>query len=73
MAPWMQALMCGMIGMGVPLLLATWELIRLRRESRRGGGWGREPAPVRPRPLPDCLVPDLPVRGRMPVKVLEPA
>ena len=62
---------------GVPLVLAAWELVALRRDARGGGSWNRDrardtsptPGPdAGVRPLPDCLIPKPlptpPVRAR---------
>jgi hypothetical protein len=55
MRPDIQATLSCTLSLGVPVLLALWEL----RNLRRGSGWGPEPIPddERPRPpLPPCLL-----------------
>lgn len=75
MTPVWVALLSGTVGLGVPLILAVWELVRIRRSRGNWGGGGGLPRP-RPgggvpaaRPLPACLVPVLPPRS--PARVRE--
>ena len=84
MTPTTHVLLSGALTFGVPLVLAVGQLIALRR--RPGDGWKRDPRippPPPPKPLPDCLIPRLPLLGLRrppetrpdfnPVRVLEDA
>jgi len=66
MKPALVVILSGALTFGVPLLIALWEVVALRRNSR--GGWGPDrqqpPEPPPPqsgppaqRPLPACLIP----------------
>jgi hypothetical protein len=67
MKPALVVILSGALTFGVPLVIALWEVIVLRRGSR--GGWNPDgpqpPEPPRPlpgeppaqRPLPACLIP----------------
>jgi hypothetical protein len=72
MKPALVVILSGALTFGVPLIIAMWEVIVLRRNNR--GGWGPEgpkapeppvppmgspPAqrPTTQRPLPACLIP----------------
>ena len=87
MKPALVVILSGALTFGVPLLIAMWEVIVLRRNSR--GGWDPDgpppPEPPEPpsdapqvqRPLPACLIPvrqpNLAVsRPTGPTRVLEP-
>ena len=70
MSPAVQVILSGALTFGVPLALAIREL----RVTRRGGGGWRpdpvQPTPPAPKPLPSCLIPQLPPRPRA-ARVLE--
>ena len=67
MGPSTQAILSCFLSMGLPLLIAIWEVVRLGRDD--GSGWRQDEAPAPhpppppmgdaapPRRLPDCLVP----------------
>jgi len=87
MKPALVVILSGALTFGVPLLIAIWEVMAMRRESRRGWGPDAPPAPEPPgprlgpspaqRPLPACLIPQRqpglgPNGSARPARVLEP-
>jgi hypothetical protein len=72
MSPDMQIVLSGALTFGVPLLFAAYELRAMRRPSSRPDDGRDPPNPAGPpppprdapalRPLPACLIPNLPPR-----------
>jgi hypothetical protein len=62
MSPATQVLLSGALTVGVPVALAILDLRAMRRGGGSGGTRSQPPAPPKPRPLPDCLIPKLPPR-----------
>jgi hypothetical protein len=68
MEPCVQIVLSGTLTFGVPLLYAVHELVAMRRwRDDPGDDPAREPPPTPPRtepgkPLPACLIPNLPPR-----------
>jgi hypothetical protein len=74
--PAVQVMLSGGLSLGVPLMIAIYELRSLRRYRGGDEGWPRpapdpKPSPTRDgsRPLPACLIPT--EQWRAPVRVKE--